>query len=173
MNPALLKQIYKPDMMENAASFSNKLSNAQVIKFFQRQGAAFTKTMIQNYIRVKLLPRPNDGRFYGKEHLYMLAMVAHLKTVYSIDELRALFLIIMKDTETFDGMALSMKEAYAIFISLYNNLFEELITGERQAETPLAYITERGDSAARFAFVLDCMVRSAVYRQLAAAELLR
>ncbi len=75
--------------LKNADSFSDVMSISQVVKFFERQGVFFTKTMIQNYVRTGVLAAPLGKRRYTKCHLALLVMIERLKDVFTLDELRA------------------------------------------------------------------------------------
>ena len=78
------------DPLRDLHNYSNEMTISQVIKFFQRKGIDFTKTMIQNYVRVGAIDPP-DGRLYSERHIKALAMIEILKQVYSLDEIRSIF----------------------------------------------------------------------------------
>lgn len=52
--------------------------------------------MIQNYVRVGVIPPPVDKRYYTKNHLILLTLVDNLKLIYSLDEIKTLFGPILK-----------------------------------------------------------------------------
>jgi len=54
----LANRIVDKDGQVRIATLSDELTISQVVKFFERQGRSFTKTMIQNYVRVGVLPPP-------------------------------------------------------------------------------------------------------------------
>lgn len=78
------------DPLKDLHNYSSDMTISQVVKFFKRQDIEFTKTMIQNYVRVGVLAPP-DGRAYHAEHLKTLVMIEYLKPVYSLEEIRSLF----------------------------------------------------------------------------------
>lgn len=49
-----------------------------------------TKTMINNYTKAKLLPPPNRKK-YSKNHMILLILIYHMKSVLSITDIRTLF----------------------------------------------------------------------------------
>jgi len=79
------------NILTNINSYNSEMSISQVIRFFDTFGMSFTKTMIQNYIRVGVLPVPVRKRYYVKSHLIILAMIYELKEIYSLPEIEALF----------------------------------------------------------------------------------
>jgi len=83
--------ISKKDPLTDLRFYSDTFTISQVVKYFEKQGLAFTKTMIQNYIRVGVLPAPDDKRYYVKRHLMLLTLVDALKDIYSLDEIKKIF----------------------------------------------------------------------------------
>jgi DNA-binding transcriptional MerR regulator len=53
--------------------------------------------MIQNYIRVGVLPPPIEKRYYTKDHLVLLTLIDNLKSIYSLEEIKSLFEPIRND----------------------------------------------------------------------------
>ena len=49
-----------------------------------------SSSMINNYVKAKLLPRPT-GKKYGREQIALLAMIAVLKQVSSMEDIRSMF----------------------------------------------------------------------------------
>ena len=88
------------DPLKDLHNYSSEMTISQVIKFFQRKGIDFTKTMIQNYVRVGAIDPP-DGRVYRERHIKALAMIELLKPVYSLDEIKFVFKT-MDVTESYD-----------------------------------------------------------------------
>ncbi len=81
--------MYNP--LKDLHNYNSEMSISQVIKFFEKQGLTFTKTMIQNYVRIGAIPPPVDKRIYRKEHLMMLVLLDSLKNVFSLDEIKITF----------------------------------------------------------------------------------
>ena len=99
------------DPLRDLNNYSKNLTISKVIKFFQRKGIEFTKTMIQNYVRVGAIDPP-DGRVYLERHMKALTMIELLKPVYSLDEIRYIFKI------------LGVDEAYDRFLEAYTRSCE-------------------------------------------------
>ncbi len=63
----IIAGIEKGDPFSSIHSYKEGLTISQVIKYFQKQEIdTFTKTMIQNYVRINVLPPPKDKRYYSK-----------------------------------------------------------------------------------------------------------
>ena len=75
-------------------NYTDEMTISQVIRFFERRGTFFTKTMIQNYVKVNVLPPPLNKRYYSKNHLILLSFIDHFKSVYSLEEIKAIFSLI-------------------------------------------------------------------------------
>lgn len=70
----------------------------QLLSFFEeflgvfcrsQRESVLTKTMVNNYVKAKLMPPPKNKK-YSKEQLMQLLLICHLKNVLSIDDLRRL-----------------------------------------------------------------------------------
>jgi len=85
------------NILDNYESYSNKMTLSQVIIFFARHDISFTKTMIQNYVKIGLLPVPDGKRYYLKHHIILLDMINSLKEVFSLEEIKNVLNIIIED----------------------------------------------------------------------------
>ena len=99
------------DPLRDLNNYSKNLTISKVIKFFQRKGIEFTKTMIQNYVRVGAIDPP-DGRVYLERHMKALVMIELLKPVYSLDEIKNILKI------------LDAKDDYDSFLEAYSRSYE-------------------------------------------------
>lgn len=79
---------YVNDIFSDIDSYKDNLSLSKVIKFFEMKDIYFTKTMIQNYNKIKALPPLLDNRYYTREHLIYLYYIDYLKKDYQIDEIK-------------------------------------------------------------------------------------
>jgi len=100
-------------------SFNEEMTISQVVSFFKRNGYYFTKTMIQNYIRIGVLPPPVNKRNYTKNHLLLLALIYRLKTVFSLDEIKEVFMPILKQSDTFEDDLIKTEQLYDTYHSLH------------------------------------------------------
>ena len=111
-------------ILEKMKGYNEKLSISQAVIFFERHGYSITKTMIQNYIRVSVLPPPFEKRRYTKNHLLMVILIDHLKSIYSLDEIRKLFGPLTNDPSFYSD--LDMSGIYKKFCGYYENKAAEL-----------------------------------------------
>ena len=87
------------NILANMDSYRSEKTISQAIRFFEAFGMSFTKTMIQNYVRVGVLPPPAAKRYYVKEHMIRLAVIYELKEIYSLPEISRLFELYLKTGE--------------------------------------------------------------------------
>lgn len=89
----------------------------QVIYYLSREQikgspeADLTSSMVNNYVKEKLLPRAN-GKKYNREHLAYLKMINALKQVYNVKEIKELL-----DTLSEDKTATEMFQIYQAALS--------------------------------------------------------
>ncbi len=55
-----------------------------------------TKSMVNNYVKVRLIPRP-VGKKYEREHLAMLLMICILKQSLTMEEIASILTLLCKD----------------------------------------------------------------------------
>ena len=92
--------------------YSPKLTISQLIKFFEKKEMGLTRGMVQNYIRVGLLPPPVDKRFYTHKHVAALVVICKLKTVFDMPTIQKTLVPLMDN----EGMSLEV----------YSQLFDKL-----------------------------------------------
>ena len=96
---SLLKDIGFIDIRATFDSYSDKMTLSQVILFFERQNIIFSKTMIQNYVRVGVLPPLLSKRYYTKDHVFLLIIINMLKEVCSLENLKSIFELASDDLD--------------------------------------------------------------------------
>jgi DNA-binding transcriptional MerR regulator len=94
------------DPLTDIGQYSQTLSISQAVKFCEKKELAITRAMIQNYIRIGLLPPPVNKRQYTHKHLAALVMIDYLKAVFDIADIQAALTPLM-DAE---GLPLSVYE---------------------------------------------------------------
>ena len=115
------------NILANIDSYNDEMTISQVVRFFERQGLNFTKTMIQNYVRVGIIPPPAEKRYYVKKHLILLTIIDNLKDIYSLDEIGTLFKPIMKDANSLDDDIMDIVKVYAEFQAIYNDNMKNML----------------------------------------------
>ena len=123
------RKIRGDNALEDISIFNEEMTISQVVRFFERRGIEFTKTMIQNYVRINLLPPPAEKRYYTRQHLILLNLIHSLKSIYSLDDIKELFRPILKDFSTFDDDMIDISAVYDIYVKLYQSALEDWETG--------------------------------------------
>lgn len=113
----LANKIIEKDNRVKFATLSDELTISQVVKFFERQGRSFTKTMIQNYVRVGVLPAPIDKRYYTKNHLVLLTLIDSLKTVHSLEEIKVVLEPIRNNPDIFEDDIIKTNDVYKNYLA--------------------------------------------------------
>lgn len=114
----LADEIINRDDQVKIATLSDELTISQVVKFFEKQSRKFTKTMIQNYVRVGLLPPPHERRYYTKNHLILLTLIDNLKNIYSLDEIKSVLAPIRNNPEIFEDDIIKTGEIYKNYLAM-------------------------------------------------------
>jgi len=121
----LADEIMEKDDQVKIATLSDELTISQVVKFFERQGRSFTKTMIQNYVRVGVLPPPVDKRYYTRNHLIMLTLIDNLKSIYSLEEIKSVLQPIAKNPEIFEDDIIDTSRVYKNYLTMRKEAFSK------------------------------------------------
>ncbi|WP_010681072.1 DUF1836 domain-containing protein [Acetivibrio cellulolyticus] len=100
------------------ATLSDELTISQVVKFFEKQGKSFTKTMIQNYVRVGVLPPPIGKRYYTRNHLILLTLIDNLKSVYSLEEIKMILSPVRNDPDIFEDDVIKTMDIYKGYVEM-------------------------------------------------------
>lgn len=79
------------NLIDSFSKYHSKLYLNQVVIFFERLGISFTKTMIQNYVKIGLLMPLHEKRYYIKEHIIMLFFISSLKNILSLEDMKIIF----------------------------------------------------------------------------------
>lgn len=121
----LANEIIEKDDQVKIATLSDELTISQVVKFFEKQGRSFTKTMIQNYVRVGVLPPPIDKRYYTKNHLIMLTLIDNLKNIYSLDEIKTVLEPIRNNPDIFEDDIIDTSHVYKNYLTMRKEAFNK------------------------------------------------
>lgn len=100
------------------ATLSDELTISQVVKFFEKQGKTFTKTMIQNYVRVGVLPPPIGKRYYTRDHLVLLTLIDSLKNAYSLEEIKIILGPIRNNPDIFEDDMIKTMDIYKGYLEM-------------------------------------------------------
>jgi len=171
----LSKDILRHDVLANISQYNEQMTLSQVVRFFERNGLAFTNTMIQNYVRVGVVPPPVEKRYYTKNHLILLTLIHHLKEIYSLDDIKRLIQPVAKDANTFDDDLIDMAALYKIYEELYREAIDDwgrdlpaLVEKVRERVDKSGGVSEaEKETVYFFVTVLTLMVQSIAAKQLA------
>ena len=114
----IANKIIDKDDQVKIITLSDELTISQVVKFFDKQGRNFTKTMIQNYVRVGVLPPPVDKRYYTKNHLILLTLIDNLKVIYSLDEISTVLEPIRNNPDIFEDDIIKTTDVYKNYLTM-------------------------------------------------------
>ena len=124
------------DPLRNILSYNGEMTISQVVRFFDRQGLAFTKTMIQSFVRIGVLPPPRNKRIYTRAHLVLLVLIEEMKGAFNFDELKKIFgPIIDGDPEYFPDRVEFMMEIYGKYRAIYSAVLKRFGEWANQGET--------------------------------------
>lgn len=88
-----------------------------------------TKTMINNYAKAKLFPSPVKKK-YTKNHVMMLIIIYHLKTMLSINDIGKLLSPVTNNLNE-DPQSSVLEEIYGSFVLMQKEAFE--LIGKKQS----------------------------------------
>lgn len=80
-------------------------------------GQGFTKTMINNYTKDRILIPPKNKK-YAKQHMLLLILIYNLKGILSIADIKRLFEPILRDLDTPDDDLIPLEEIYVTYLEL-------------------------------------------------------
>lgn len=121
----LANDIIEKDDQVKIATLSDELTISQVVRFFEKQGRSFTKTMIQNYVRVGVLPPPADKRYYTRNHLILLTLIDNLKTIYSLEEIKAVLEPVRNNPDIFEDDLINTSDVYKNYLTIRKELISK------------------------------------------------
>ncbi|MDR1532713.1 MAG: DUF1836 domain-containing protein [Clostridiales bacterium] len=84
------------DPIRDLRNYNSEMSLSQVIKFFEKYDIHFTKTTVQHYIRIRILPPPAEKKYF-RRHIALLAVIALLRDTFSLEEIRGLLAPVLDD----------------------------------------------------------------------------
>ncbi len=115
--------------LKGISNYKGEMTLSQVITFFERQGVLLTKTMVQNYVRVGVIPPLVNKRYYDRRHMCMLVIVSLLKDIYSLEEIRLVF---SPHFENVEPLYKSFIEMYSLAVIQWQNDFINILENLEQ-----------------------------------------
>jgi hypothetical protein len=80
-----------------------------------------TTTMINNYTKDQLLMKPTKSKQYTKQHIILMILLYYLKQILSLDDIKRIFEVILKDMSTTDDDVIRLEDIYSVFVELRND----------------------------------------------------
>jgi len=111
----------KDEPLFDIRQYSPTMKISQVLKFCDKKNLNITRAMIQNYIRMGLLPPPKDKRWYTHNHLTILVLIDRLKMVFDIPTIQTALYPYMDD----DGISLEVYTRLINDLTIITNEWEE------------------------------------------------
>jgi len=87
-------------------------SVSQVVAYFERHGIAITKTTIQNYVKIGLLPPADSKKRYTRRHVMLLKIITDMKRCHSLERIKGL-LAPLESPEEADAFFRRYNESFA------------------------------------------------------------
>ena len=173
--PSIQHGTLSEKLIVNVHTVNEEMTISQVIKYFSKYHILFTKTMIQNYIRIGLLPGPVEKRYYTQNHLILLYIIYHLKDCFSLDEMKTVFSPIFKDMDTFEDDLISPTQLYEVYLQLEQYIQSHFQVGNREEEQHFisqtllnnGISTESNESICKFIYMLYYMIQTVCLHQVA------
>jgi len=116
---------------------------------------AITKTMINNYTKDKILPVSNKKK-YNREHLIMLIIIYHLKSVLSIED-------ISKFNNKINEIFPDTHDLYSNFVNMQDGLFDSV---SEDIDSKIKKIEDFGHSDSKEASLLYFVLYSVLEIEL-------
>ena len=91
-----------PDEMPEVELYMDQvvsLLNKELAVYKEKEQDVFTKSMVSNYVKHKVLPKPENKK-YNKEHMVILNMIFQLKSIFQMDEMKVLFKSFVENHES-------------------------------------------------------------------------
>jgi hypothetical protein len=98
----------------------------------------FTKTMINNYTKDRLLIPPKNKK-YSQQHIMLLILIYHLKGILSISDIKRLFEPVLQDINTPDDDLIPLEDIYTTYLDLTENYLTEF---SENFSNKLSFITD-------------------------------
>jgi len=96
---------------------TNKLSHLKR----SEKDKILTTTMINNYTKDQLLMKPTKSKQYTKQHIILMILLYYLKQILSLDDIKRIFEVILKDMSTTDDDVIRLEDIYSVFVDLRND----------------------------------------------------
>lgn len=95
---------------------------SQVVDYLNDQiiDEKFTNNIVQNYAKLEVITKPEDGKKkgYTKTHLIQLVLLSYMRPLLTTEEIKKVFKLAFNDINNVNDDILSWEETYKIFIKM-------------------------------------------------------
>ncbi len=163
-----------PDEMPEVELYMDQvvsLLNKELAVYKEKEQDVFTKSMVSNYVKHKVLPKPENKK-YNKEHMVILNMIFQLKSIFQMDEMKVLFKSFVENHESI------LEEQYdmeGLYDSLLRSRDKEILQMTNQIHEDIEYVkavmeemgTSDDDAHEIMGVILILAIQSNAYRLMA------
>lgn len=150
---------------------------SQVIDFLNDRFTEdkYTSNIVQNYIKSKVISKPEDGkkRGYTKIHLIQLVLLSYMRPVLTTDEIKKVFTLAFNEINDRDDDIISWEKAFEIFSETQSDSFKEFLTKPTINEDKLNDIissldlNEKDENSIRtFVMVMSLVAQASAIKKL-------
>lgn len=163
-----------PDEMPEVELYMDQvvsLLNKELAVYKEKEQDVFTKSMVSNYVKHKVLPKPENKK-YNKEHMVILNMIFQLKSILQMDEMKVLFKSFVENHESI------LEEQYdmeGLYDSLLRSRDKEILQMTNHIHEDIEYVkavmeemgTSDDDAHEIMGVILILAIQSNAYRLMA------
>lgn len=163
-----------PDEMPEVELYMDQvvsLLNKELAVYKEKEQDVFTKSMVSNYVKHKVLPKPENKK-YNKEHMVILNMIFQLKSIFQMDEMKILFKSFVENHESI------LEEQYdmeGLYDSLLRSRDKEILQMTNHIHEDIEYVkavmeemgTSDDDAHEIMGVILILAIQSNAYRLMA------
>lgn len=163
-----------PDEMPEVELYMDQvvsLLNKELAVYKEKEQDVFTKSMVSNYVKHKVLPKPENKK-YNKEHMVILNMIFQLKSIFQMDEMKVLFKSFVENHESI------LEEQYdmeGLYDSLLRSRDKEILQITNHIHEDIEYVkavmeemgTSDDDAHEIMGVILILAIQSNAYRLMA------
>lgn len=119
---------------------------SQVVDYLNDQiiDEKFTNNIVQNYAKLEVITKPEDGKKkgYTKTHLIQLVLLSYMRPLLTTEEIKKVFKLAFNDINNVNDDILSWEETYKIFIKMQKESLNNYLIPSLNVEDNLDKLME-------------------------------
>lgn len=119
---------------------------SQVVDYLNDQiiDEKFTNNIVQNYAKLEVITKPEDGKKkgYTKTHLIQLVLLSYMRPLLTTEEIKKVFKLAFNDINNVNDDILSWEETYRIFIKMQKESLNNYLIPSLNVEDNLDKLME-------------------------------